>query len=400
MTSGRLTATAFAQSAIATRDDPYAALNEALAAVRGAQPADLVLLFVNSRFARFLPALVARVRDQLHPGALAGCTTSGVIGDGEEREQNPSIALVAMRLPGATITTMRLGEWLHDAGDDPDLWRSALDLPASAVNGLLLIADPFRTDTQSFTMGLHRAYPQAAIAGAVTSGSFHQRQSWIVCDDDVHIDGGVAVAIGGGYTIEPVVSQGCEPIGQAWTITGVNKQWIETISNRPAMEVLRETLHAMPIDERERASRNLLAGLAANEYQDDFQRGDFLIRSITGIEQDGGAIALGALPRVGQTIQFQVRDVATASDDLRAMLERTRMRLGNRQPVAALLCSCTGRGREFFGQEHHDARAIESAFPPLPTPGFFAPSEIGPIGHRPFLHGFSTVAGLIVRSEK
>ena len=189
MTSGRLTATAFAQSAIATRDDPYAALNEALAAVRGAQPADLVLLFVNSRFARFLPALVARVRDQLHPGALAGCTSSGVIGGGEEREQSPAIALVAMRLPGATITTMRLGEWLHDAGDDPDLWRSALDLPASAVNGLLLIADPFRTDTQSFTMGLHRAYPQAAIAGAVTSGSFHQRQSWIVCDDDVGVLG-------------------------------------------------------------------------------------------------------------------------------------------------------------------------------------------------------------------
>ncbi len=399
MTPGRLTSTAYSRAAIATRDDPYAALNEVLDAVRDVQPADLVLLFVSTRFARFLPALVARVREQLRPGALAGCTTSGVIGDGEEQEQSPSISLVAMRLPGAKITTVRLGEWLHDAGDDPDLWRSALDLPASAVNGILLIADPFRTDTQSFTMGLHRAYPDAVIAGGVTSGSLHQRQSWIVCDGDVHTDGGVAVAIGGGYTIEPVVSQGCEPIGQTWTITGVNKQWIESISNRPAMDVLRETLRELPADERERASRNLLAGLAANEYQDDFQRGDFLVRSITGIEQEGGAIALGALPRIGQTIQFQVRDVATAADDLRAMLELARHRLGEREPVAALLCSCTGRGAEFFGQSHHDAGAVRELFPNLPTAGFFATSEIGPIGRRPFLHGFSTVAGLVVSRE-
>ena len=135
----------------------------------------------------------------------------------------------------------------------------------------------------------------------------------------------------------PVISQGCEPIGESWTITGVHNEWIETISNRPALSLLGETLQILPADMQEEAESNLVAGFAANEYRDAFGRGDFLIRSITAVDWERGAIAVDARPRVGQTIHFHLRDAPTASLDLTLALTEARTRLDGATPVAAMI---------------------------------------------------------------
>lgn len=390
-----------ARIGVATRDDPYNAIDEVLAAVEGIGPVDLALLFVNTRLARFLPAIVNRVNETLHPVALAGCTASSIIGAGSDRAQGPAISLLALRLPGAKITTLRLGEWLRDAEDDPERWRAALDLPVEDVNGLFLFADPFRTDAQTLLSGLHLAYPEAAIVGGVALGSVQHRQTWVVADEEIAGEGAVAVAIGGDYTIEPVISQGCSPIGQTWTITGASKQWIDTIAGQPAMDVLLDTLRTIPPEQRERAGRNLFAGLAADEYRDVFDRGDFLIRGIAGVERESGAIALNALPRIGQTIQFQVRDAQTARDDLQAALERASNQLGEkRTPIAAVLCASSERNDGLLGEANADVAAIESHFPDVPVAGLACSGEIAPIGRKPFLHGFTAAMGIIARTGK
>lgn len=387
-----------ARVGVAVRDDPYNAIDEVLAAVDGIGAVDLALLFVNTRLARFLPAIVSRVNEALRPRALAGCTASALFGSGSERVQGPAISLLALRLPGAKITTMRLGEWLRDAEDDPERWRAALDLPVEEVNGMLLLADPFRTDAQSLLSGLHHAYPRAAITGGVALGSVQHRQTWVVAGEEIAGEGAVTVAIGGDYTIVPALSQGCTPIGQTWTITGTSKQWIDTIAGQPAMDVLLDTLRTIPSDQRERAGRNLFAGLAADEYREAFGRGDFLIRSIAGVERESGAIALNALPRVGQTIQFQIRDSQTARDDLEAALARTAGDLGpERAPVATVLCASGERNDGTFGEGNGDLGAIASHFPGIPIAGLACSGEIAPVGRRPFLHGFSAAMGMITK---
>jgi small ligand-binding sensory domain FIST len=389
-----------ARIGVATRDDPYNAIDEVLEAVEGIGPVDLALLFVNTRLARFLPAIVNRVNETLHPVALAGCTASGILGAGSKREQGPAITLLALRLPGAKVTTLRLGEWLRDAEDDPERWRAALDLPVEDVNGLFLFADPFRTDAQSLLSGLHHAYPQAAIVGGVALGSVQHRQTWVVAGEEIAGEGAVAVAIGGDYTIEPVISQGCTPIGQTWTITGASKQWIDTIAGQPAMDVLLDTLRTIPPEQRERAGRNLFAGLAADEYRDSFGRGDFLIRGIAGVEKESGAIALNALPRIGQTIQFQIRDTQTARDDLQAALDRATAQLGpDRTPVATVLCASGDRNDVPSGEANADVAAIESHFPGVPVAGIACSGEIAPVGRKPFLHGFTAAMGMICRVD-
>ena len=182
-------------------------------------------------------------------------------------------------------------------------------------------------------------------------------------------------------------------------MTDARGNLLVTIGGRPAYEVLVETLRGLPPDVRARAARNLVIGLAMDEYSDRFGRGDFLIRNLLGIDRETGALTVGANPRVGQTVQFQMRDPQAADEDLRLLLESAEEALGDLRPAGALLCACNGRGVGLFGVPDHDARLLADRFDRVPIAGFFCNGEIGPVGARPFLHGFTASIGLFVPSE-
>ncbi|HEU5381416.1 MAG TPA: FIST C-terminal domain-containing protein, partial [Ktedonobacteraceae bacterium] len=187
------------------------------------------------------------------------------------------------------------------------------------------------------------------------------------------------------------------PIGETWTITGVRDNLITTISNRPAYDMLVETFKSLPPRVQQRAQRNLLVGLAADEYLETFHRGNFLIRPLIGVERGTGALSIGALPRIGQTVQFQMRDALAADLDLNELLDQVSATLGHQSPIAGLLCSCNGRGSGLFGTPNHDACAVARQLGPFPLAGLFCNGEIGPIGARPFLHGFTASLALLIQ---
>jgi small ligand-binding sensory domain FIST len=115
-----------------------------------------------------------------------------------------------------------------------------------------------------------------------------------------------------------------------------------------------------------------------------------------GADPSSGALAVGALPQIGQTIQFQVRDASAADQDLRRQLEAARQRLGGAEVAGAMLCTCNGRGVGLFGEPDHDAHAIHEQLGPLPLAGFFCNGEIGPVGPKTYLHGFTASIALFV----
>jgi small ligand-binding sensory domain FIST len=209
--------------------------------------------------------------------------------------------------------------------------------------------------------------------------------------------GAVALGLGGVYGARTVVSQGCTPIGEPWTITSAHDHIIETIARQPAYQVLADTVRGLPPDLRRRVRGNLLVGLAMDEYREELHRGDFLIRTLVGADPDRGTLAVGATPRPGQTLQFQLRDRTAADEDLRALLDAAATSFGGTAPVAALLCSCNGRGIGLFGTPDHDARAVADRLGPIPLSGFFCNGEFGPVGSRNFLHGFTASLALLVR---
>ncbi|MHB8621083.1 MAG: FIST signal transduction protein [Chloroflexota bacterium] len=378
------------------RDAFDQASREMLSVHRPATPS-LAFVFASAAYRAAFPDLLRRVKQTTRAGLVVGCTGQGIIGPEQEIEDQPSLSLLALHLPGATLRPFHLTQaLLVQAQADPTFWHAHTGVDPVELNAWLLLADPFHLDCEALLESLGAAYPGVPIVGGLASGDPGDRSTALFLDEQVLDQGAVAVALGGQYTVRAVVSQGCDPIGDAWIITAAHGNVIDQISQRPAYEVLVETVRALPPEKRERASRNLLVGLAMDEYKDSFGRGDFLIRNLMGADPAGGAVAINAYPRVGQTIQFQIRDAAAADEDLRHLLNVVHQDLSPASLAGALLCSCNGRGQGLFGVPDHDARAVAQQLGPVPLAGFFCNGEIGPVGKKNLLHGFTASLALFV----
>lgn len=355
---------------------------------------DLVLLFASDAYANDFHDLLAAVRWMTGAKTVIGCSGSGIIGPGREIEDEPAIALQLFSLPGASLKAVHLTQ--HDLSNEDDEWL--VRLPTSfETNAWLVFSDPFSLDSEKLLERFSGLYEGTEIVGGLASAAYHRRTTYLFLDDEVIESGAVALAVGGGFTVRSVVSQGCAPIGEPWTITAAEGNVIETIGMRPALDVLYDTFQALPPETQERARTNLLVGLAINEYRDEFHRGDFLIRNLAGVNREAGTITVGAWPRVGQTLQFQLRDPQAADEDLAELLGSARdATSGDFPAVGALLCCCNGRGAGLFGDSGHDVKKIEEVLGPLPVAGFFCNGEIGPVGGQNFLHGFTACLALIV----
>ena len=384
-----------AASAIGRNPDWREALTDVVTRVTAeVENADLAVLFASASYAHEFPELIEQAQQALRPRVLIGCSGQGVIGPSTEVEGEPALALLALSLPDVLLETRHISQAQLQQCDSADATQKLLGVTQNDVDAWLLLADPFTLDAERLLAVLSESYPGVPLLGGMASGDAQTRSTQLFFDGQVYEDGVLALAIGGPLTIRSIVSQGCKPIGRAWTITGAEQQVIKSIAGRPALEVLRETIAQLPADEQTRAQQNLLIGLAMDEYRDDFGRGDFLIRNIMGADQESGAIAIGAVPREGQTLQFQVRDAAAADEDLRLLLEKEKAAMPPGESIAALLWSCNGRGQGLFGSPDHDAKAIADILGPIPLAGFFCNGEIGPVGSMNYLHGFTASIAL------
>ncbi len=134
--------------------------------------------------------------------------------------------------------------------------------------------------------------------------------------------------------------------------------------------------------------QGLHVGRVVDEHLGKFGPGDFLIRNLMGVVNDD-AVAINALVRPGQTIQFHVRDSKTADEDMKNLLTG-KVSAMNQPPMGGLLFSCNGRGSRLFGAPHHDIGLVNKIAGNCEVAGFFAAGEIGPVGNKTFIHGFTS----------
>jgi small ligand-binding sensory domain FIST len=328
---------------------------------------------------------------------LAGCSSSGVIAGAEEIESAGGLVLCLYSLPGAKLKLVRFTQPQVEAAEDKNFWPVETGLAPDQVNGWLAFLDPFHMDAEAWLRSWNLNYPSLPVFGGLASGNFPEPLTQIYVDGEVFEDGGVAIAVGGDVAVNGVVAQGCTPIGETWTLTRVEQNLIRHIGNRPAYAVLAETVNQLPPAEQQQARGNLFIGLVVNEYLEDFHRGDFLVRNLIGGDPNSGVLAVGALPRAGQTIQFQRRDATSASQDMNDLLEAARTNLGDSEVYGGCLFCCTGRGKNLFGRTSHDAGLVQDHFGPLGLAGFFCNGEIGPIGQKNFLHSHTAALALFVK---
>ena len=361
----------------------WEAATEAVLTGLGCEAApDLGIVFIDSRFGEHYAAILQRLQEGLGARQLIGCTGRGVIGPALEAEEHAAISVLALGVPGAALTALAV---LPGESDEAALGA----VRTAEASCWMLFADPFSINTESLVAALERQVEGVTLLGGMASAHNQAEGTAVFLDGRVQGQGAVLLGLGG-VEVHTIVAQGAEPLGRPLTITACEQNLVQQIGSRPTLEVLRELLGDLDEATRQRALQNLLVGLAMDEYKDEHSRGDYLIRNIVGANQESGAIAISAIPRLGQTFQFQFRDAAAADEDLRQRLGDFRAGLPADQVVlGSVLCACNGRGQSLFGVPDHDARAIQEALGPVPTAGLFCNGEIGPVGGRNFLHGFT-----------
>ncbi len=357
------------------------AAGEILEQFNGDDP-HLVVCFVSPHFVGAFDDAANAIRNLLDPQVFLGVTAGGIIGGSREIEDGPAFSVFAAHLPDATLTPVALQ--MEDTPDGSAItgWPDT----AGTAPTLLLAADPFTFPADAFLRRLNEDRPSLAVIGGLASAASHPGGNRLILDDQVRSEGAIGVFLDG-VTVDTVVSQGCRPIGQPFTVTRADRNLVAELGGQPAVERLQELAATVSDDERDLLRRGLHVGIVVDEHKVDFGRGDFLVRNVLGADPDAGAIAVGDVVEVGQTLQFHVRDGAAADEDLRALLH-------TRRADGALLFTCNGRGQHLFGVPDHDSGVVAELLGSVPVAGAFCAGELGPVGGRNFLHGFTASLAL------
>lgn len=363
----------------------------------GAPGVSLGLVFMAPHFFAQARQILEILRVHAQVPVLAGCSSQGLIVGEQELEEQPGLSLALYYLPGTEVKAFHFSQEQVEEANGPGYWRMETGVEPGQTNGWLAFLDPFHIDSEGWLRGWNEAYAPLPVLGGLASGDFTQQLTQVYLNGEAFEEGGVAVSVGGETKIVGVTSQGCTPIGDTWTLTRVEQNIIHEIGNRPAYEVLAETFNALSPQEQQTAAGNLFIGLVVNEYLEDFHRGDFLVRNLMAADPKTGSIAVGAFPRQGQTIQFQKRSAAAATEDMNELLAKARGELGENKIYGGCLCCCNGRGKHLFGRPNHDAQLVQQRLGPLGLAGFFCNGEIGPVGEKNFLHGYTASLALFVK---
>ncbi len=356
----------------------------------------LGLVFMTPHYFPHAAQVLETLRLHARVPLLLGCSSESLVCGGQEIEEMPGLVLGLYYLPGAKLTAKHFDQSQVEACTSPDYWYDETGISPDATNGWLVFADPFNLDSEEWLKQWNEAYAPTPIIGGLASGVYQERSTQIYLNGEVYDEGGVALSIGGEVEIASVISQGCTPIGETWTITRTDGNLIFEIGNKPAYSILTETFEQLPDKDKMRLRGNLFVGLVINEYLEEFHRGDFLIRNLVGGDPNKGVLVVAAYPRPGQTIQFQRRDADAATEDMTALLERVKTDLDGRIIYGGSLHCCNGRGTGLFGESNHDASLIQSELGDVALTGFFCNGEIGPVGDKNFLHGYTASLALFV----
>lgn len=330
-------------------------------------------------------ALVAAQRTIGAPHSI-GCSSShGVIGGGHGIEDVSAVSVFVASGAELSVRSFHL---------------EVMPTPESiAVVGVpqlepddqvaVVLADAYSFPVEGFVEESAQSLAGLPIAGGLAVGGQGSGSTRLLIDGRVVERGAVGLVLGGSASIEAVVSQGCRPVGNPMTVTRCEGNVVLELAGRPALQRLEDLLFTLSPEDQAIAGTGLQIGVVHDEYADQHEQGDFLIRSLVRVDSDRRALVIADDVQVGQTVSFQLRDAEAASTDLQRTLARWGKSTPPGRPAGALLFSCNGRGDRFFVTSDHDALTVRDELGGAEVAGFFAAGEIGPVAGRNHLHGFA-----------
>jgi small ligand-binding sensory domain FIST len=390
-------------TALSTRPSLEAAVADVVQQVTSSltASADLGLVFISSAFTSEYSRLLPLLSEQLAVPVLIGCSGGGVIGTSQwgqtqELEAEPALSLTVAHLPGVNVKAFRVvADDLPDLDSPPNAWQNLIDVRPLSKPQFILLSSSFSSGIDDLLKGLDFAYPGSVTVGGQASGASMGGRTTLFYNNRLYYDGTIGVALSGNIVLETIVAQGCRPIGKPHQVTKGDRNIILSLDEQVPLIVLRDLISSLSEQERMLAQNSLSVGMAMNEFKQDLHPGDFLIRSILGVDPSAGAIAITDYIRPGQRLQFHLRDAQASAEDLEFLLMRYQeQRVPEASAYGALMFACVARGEGLYGKPNVDSQLFRRYFNNIPLTGFFCNGEIGPVGGSTFLHNYTSVFGI------
>jgi small ligand-binding sensory domain FIST len=378
---------------------------------------DLGIVFISSAFTSEYSRVVPLLTEKMPFKVLIGCGGANIIGTDanskpQELEDRPALSLTVAQLPDVQLFPFQITEKeMPDLDGSPQNWINLFQVTPEKDPSFIIFADPFSSSINDLLSGLDFAYPNAVKVGGLASANGLGRMNGLFCyqqDDNQSVmlrEGSVGVALAGNIQLDAIVAQGCRPVGDVFQITQSERRNIITelsllegdgLRSGAPLKMLQNLVANLDAEDQVLAQDSLFVGLAMDEFKGKLTHGDFLIRNLLGVDPKTGAMAVGDRIRPGQRLQFHLRDAETSAEDLSLLLRQYRETHPEfKEPFGVLMFSCMGRGKGLYGEPNFDANRLLSFLPNANLGGFFCNGEIGPVGDRTFLHGYTSVFGIV-----
>lgn len=224
------------------------------------------------------------------------------------------------------------------------------------------------------------------------------------------------VAFGEGVSMVSRVTQGCQPVSPARSITACDGNLVLELDGEPALDLLFDELK-ISLEQPQAAMaalRSTLVGLTEPGADAVGRAGNFgsdvVVRHIIGVDPQRQGVAIAQKVETGMRLAFCQRNMEAAKADLvricaeiREEMEPEELPLAvasalaasdalaapspARQMAGAIYVSCAGRGGPHFGGPSAEMQIVRRALGDVPLVGFFAGGEIA----RSNLYGYTGV---------
>jgi small ligand-binding sensory domain FIST len=318
----------------------------------------LGFIYVTDHLANRLGDIAAFLRRTTSVADWVGTVGLGVVGNGTEHFETPTIALLVADLPPGSWRILESSK----GAVQPTEAAGAMAAPGLAIAH----ADPRCDDLPGVIERLAASSDSFVVGGLSSSrGKMVQLAGHLEegAVNGVRLAPEVAVVTG--------LTQGCAPIGVTHAITAGQHNVIFELDGRAALDVLKQDVGDILARRLER-----LAGYIHVSFPvAGSDTGDYLVRNLVGIDQQRGWIAVGEVIEPGRAIRFVRRDRAAAEEDLVRMLGALKRRLAA-PPKAGLYFSCVARGPNLFGPNSEEVAILRRELGEFPLAGLFCNGEI------------------------
>ncbi len=390
---------ASALSVAPTAEVAFGEVVEALKSALGGRRPDLVAVFVSHHHGSAIEDLGPRLAKELAAGTLIGCTGESIVGGTREIENGPALSVFAAVMPNTIVRPYVVTA--EAEGETTLRFEGMPEVQDPARASVLVLAEPYTFPAAEFLEILNDKLEGVPVMGGMASGGSGPGQNLLFTQNGVVESGAIGVVLEGDVEMRSVVSQGCRPVGKPLVITATRDNFILKLGGRPALEVLVEIAKGLSPEDQKLLQSGPFLGLAIDATKSKFDRSDFLVRGIMGLEQEDSAIVVAdGTIRNGMTVQFLVRDPRTAGEDLQQIVHDRAGGATDPQATGAIVFTCNGRGARMFGKPDHDIGCVQLGLgTTVPAAGFFAAGEIGPVGGKNFLHGFTASVAVFVQRD-